>query len=82
MAALTGLVTTSTPVPNVRVIALNRPEKRNALSQNLIDEFLQEVLAASRDASVNVIIVSGNQSFFSGQLIALHCNNSPFSAMN
>lgn len=69
MSTSTGLVATSTPVANVRVIALNRPEKRNALSQALIDELLHELSAASRDSSINVVLITGNQSFFSGELI-------------
>lgn len=71
MTDFTGLVATSTPVSTVRVIALNRPEKRNALSQALIDELLQELLTASRDANINAIVITGNQSFFSGELSVL-----------
>lgn len=64
-STLTGLITTSTPVEHVKVIAFNRPEKRNALSQALIDELLQELSAASKDDNIHAIVITGNQSFFS-----------------
>lgn len=60
------LVAASTPVANVRVIAFNRPEKRNALSQALIADFLRELSEASQDPEVNTIVITGNSSFFSG----------------
>ncbi|KAK6080405.1 enoyl- hydratase [Seiridium cupressi] len=67
MATLTvePLVSASTPVEKVKVIAFNRPEKRNALSQALIGDFLRELTAASEDSNVNAIVVTGNASFFS-----------------
>ncbi|KAF3009047.1 hypothetical protein E8E14_005135 [Neopestalotiopsis sp. 37M] len=64
-STLTGLIATSTPVEHVKVIAFNRPEKRNALSQTLIDELLQELSAASKDDNIHAIVITGNQSFFS-----------------
>jgi enoyl-CoA hydratase/carnithine racemase len=67
MATLqSALVVASTPVPNVRVIAFNRSDKRNALSQALIAEFLKELSLASYDADVNTIVITGSSSFFSG----------------
>ncbi|KAI0129617.1 ClpP/crotonase-like domain-containing protein [Xylariales sp. AK1849] len=65
MANLKSLVSANTPVAKVKVIAFNRPEKRNALSQALIDDFLREISAASHDADVNAIVVTGNASCFS-----------------
>lgn len=74
-STLTGLVATSTPVEHVKVIAFNRPEKRNALSQALIDELLQELSAASKDDNIHAIVITGNQSFFSGESVCA-CHSS------
>ncbi|KAI4592442.1 hypothetical protein KJ359_011253 [Pestalotiopsis sp. 9143b] len=60
-----SLVATSTPVDHVRVIAFNRPDKRNALSQALINELLLELSAANKDDSVHAIVITGNEKFFS-----------------
>jgi hypothetical protein len=60
------LVLPSRPCQHVRVLAINRPEKRNALSQELIDRFLQELGDASRDESVRVIVVTGTDTLFCG----------------
>ncbi|KAI1859545.1 uncharacterized protein JN550_012063 [Neoarthrinium moseri] len=65
MATSTGLVLASTPIPKVRVIAFNRPEKRNALSQPLIDQFLQELSSAARDSGIHAIVITGSASVFS-----------------
>jgi enoyl-CoA hydratase len=74
-STLTGLIATSTPVEHVKVIAFNRPEKRNALSQALIDELLQELSAASKDDNIHAIVITGNQSFFSGKSVCA-CHSS------
>ncbi|RSL75833.1 hypothetical protein CEP51_010517 [Fusarium floridanum] len=58
------LVIASTPVDGVRVLAFNRPTKRNALSQQLITVFLEQLQEASRDRGVRVIVVTGSKSFF------------------
>lgn len=58
------LVIASTPVDGVRVLAFNRPTKRNALSQQLITVFLEQLQEASRDSGVRVIVVTGSKSFF------------------
>lgn len=60
------LVVVSAPTPKVRVLAFNRPEKRNALSQDLIQQFLGELSKASTDPDVKAIVVTGNESTFSG----------------
>ncbi|KAK1763499.1 ClpP/crotonase-like domain-containing protein [Phialemonium atrogriseum] len=59
------LVVVSAPTPKVRVLAFNRPEKRNALSQHLIQQFLDELLKASSEPEVRVIVVTGNETAFS-----------------
>ncbi|EGU81744.1 hypothetical protein FOXB_07751 [Fusarium oxysporum f. sp. conglutinans Fo5176] len=58
------LVLASTPADGVRVLALNRPSKRNALSQELITVFLEQLNTASRDDGVRVIVITGSSSFF------------------
>ena len=58
-------------VQGVTVIALNRPEKRNALSKAMITAFLGALRQASADSNVKVIVVTGCGSCFSGQLRAL-----------
>jgi enoyl-CoA hydratase len=47
------------PRPQVRRITLNRPEKRNALSNELRGEVLAAVEAADRDPEVRVSIIRG-----------------------
>jgi enoyl-CoA hydratase len=61
------LVTASTPAEGVRVLAFNRPSKRNALSQELISEFLTKLSEASSDETVRAVIVTGSSSFFCGE---------------
>lgn len=61
------LVLATTPAEGVRVLAFNRPAKRNALSQELIAVFLQHLLVASRDKAVRAIVLTGSSTFFSGK---------------
>ncbi|KAL4994733.1 ClpP/crotonase-like domain-containing protein [Aspergillus recurvatus] len=60
-----NLILTSSPRPGVRILALNRPVKRNALSQNLINELLLQLKIASDDDAIYSIIITGSDSFFS-----------------
>ena len=60
------LVLTSSPVPRVRVLSLNRPEKRNALSQDLIQQLLDELSSAAADPGTGAVVITGNESVFSG----------------
>jgi enoyl-CoA hydratase len=53
------------PRPFVRRLTLNRPQKRNALSNELRGELLAALEAADRDASVRVIVIRGAGSCFS-----------------
>ncbi|EAW13732.1 enoyl-CoA hydratase/isomerase family protein [Aspergillus clavatus NRRL 1] len=48
-----------------RVLALNRPAKRNALSQTLINSLLAELENASTDPQIQSIIITGSQTIFS-----------------
>jgi enoyl-CoA hydratase len=55
----------------VRRVTLNRPERRNALSQALLGELEDVVAASARDKTVSVIILRGaGTSFCSGYDIA------------
>jgi enoyl-CoA hydratase len=56
----------SEPAEHVRVLAINRPEKYNALSQEIIDQLLEELGDASNDANVRAIVVTGTDSVFCG----------------
>ncbi|KAF0639897.1 hypothetical protein FPSE5266_07625 [Fusarium pseudograminearum] len=58
------LILSSTPADGVRVLALNRPSKRNALSQELITVFLEQLKTASQDDGVRVIVITGSSTFF------------------
>lgn len=60
------LVLPSTPCEHVRVLAINRPEKRNALSQEVINHLLAELRAAAQDPSVRVVVVTGTDTLFCG----------------
>ncbi|KAK4092855.1 hypothetical protein PCL_11525 [Purpureocillium lilacinum] len=54
----------TSPVDGVRLIALNRSSKRNALSRQLIAEFLGALSTASTDPGVKAIVITGNGPFF------------------
>lgn len=43
----------------VRVLTLNRPEKKNALSPELVDALAQALVAADQDKSVRVVVLTG-----------------------
>ncbi|KAL5095093.1 putative enoyl-CoA hydratase [Trichoderma sp. SZMC 28011] len=64
-STLGGLIQVSSPADGVRTITFNRPQKRNALSSELLTEFLAELSAASKDAAVKVIVLTGSGGFFS-----------------
>lgn len=53
------------PAPHVRRLTLNRPAKRNALSNALRGEIFAALEAADRDVDVRIIIVRGAGSCFS-----------------
>ncbi|KAJ6786609.1 hypothetical protein PWT90_08197 [Aphanocladium album] len=61
------LVVPSTPASGVRLLSLNRPEKRNALSQDVIRCLLAELRNASSDPEIFSIILTGNGPFFCEQ---------------
>ncbi|KAJ4346305.1 hypothetical protein N0V95_005515 [Ascochyta clinopodiicola] len=45
---------------SVAVLELNRPKKRNALSQDLIDELIETLSRLDRDATVRAVILTGS----------------------
>ena len=53
------------PAPHVRRLTLNRPEKRNALSNELRGELFAALEAADKDAEVRVIVLRGAGKCFS-----------------
>jgi enoyl-CoA hydratase len=53
------------PAPNIRRLTLNRPEKRNALNDDLRGALFDALRAGDRDRSVSVMIVRGAGSCFS-----------------
>jgi len=59
------LIAVDTPRPFVRRLTLNRPEKRNALSNELRAELFDALRAADRDETVRVSIVRGAGTCFS-----------------
>lgn len=61
------LVLASSPAEGVRVLAFNRPSKRNALSHELIRQLLESLDQASKDDTVRVVVVTGSSSFFCGE---------------
>ena len=60
-----ALILIDEPAPNVRRLTLNRPAKRNALSNTLRGEMFAALEAADRDADVRVIVIRGAGTCFS-----------------
>ena len=48
----------------VRTITLNRPERRNAINGDLIEDLLSALADAESDASVRVVILTGSGKAF------------------
>ena len=59
------LVLSDDPLPRVRRLTLNRPEKRNALSNDLRRQLFELLQAADADPDVSVIIIRGAGPCFS-----------------
>ena len=60
-----ALILIDNPAPFVRRLTLNRPDKRNALSNALRGELFEALEAADRDADVRVTVLRGGGSCFS-----------------
>jgi len=54
-----GLVESSEPLPRVRVLTLNRPEKRNALSWALMHDLVDRLRELHYDDSIDVVVITG-----------------------
>ncbi|MDB5479482.1 MAG: enoyl-CoA hydratase [Caulobacteraceae bacterium] len=59
------LILADDPAPHVRRLTLNRPAKRNALSNALRGELFAALEAADRDSEVRVIVIRGAGTCFS-----------------
>lgn len=44
----------------VQILAMNRPERRNALGEDMLKDLLESVDEAAGDTTVNVILIAGN----------------------
>jgi len=62
---MTGVLLIDDPAPQVRRLTLNRPEKRNALSNELRGEVFAALEAADTDPDVRVTIIRGAGTCFS-----------------
>ncbi len=60
-----SLILSDDPLPHVRRLTLNRPEKRNALSNDLRRDLFAALETADRDPDVRVIIIRGAGTCFS-----------------
>ena len=60
-----ALVLVSDPADGVATLTLNRPEKKNALSIAVRDEFTDALDALARDDAVKVVVVTGAGDTFS-----------------
>jgi enoyl-CoA hydratase len=63
--ASTSLVISTDPHPHVRQLILNRPDKRNALSNELIATLAAACRHAAADPEVRCVVLSGSDAFFS-----------------
>lgn len=59
-----SLVTTYSPHPAYVVIALNRPEKRNALNQSLVEQLSQTIEELNEQSLHRVLVIKGEGGFF------------------
>lgn len=62
---MTDLILADDPAPHIRRLTLNRPEKRNALSNDLRRDLYAALEAADRDSVIRVIIIRGAGTCFS-----------------
>jgi enoyl-CoA hydratase/carnithine racemase len=61
------LIVVSLPEPRIRLLTINRPKKRNALSQSLIKELVHALAATNSDPDIHVAVLTGAESLFSGK---------------
>lgn len=65
MTEKSDLIYSTTPKAHVRVATLNRAQKRNALSNDLIAELAASLRRAATDQDVRCVVLCGNEAFFS-----------------
>jgi len=65
LSDLARLVIRSAPSMHVVQVMLNRPAKRNALSNELITELAAALRAASQDETIRCVVICGTQGVFS-----------------
>ncbi len=59
-SATEAVIIVDDPLPHVRRLTLNRPDKRNALNDALREALFDELRAADRDREVSVVVIRGN----------------------
>lgn len=57
-------IKTSTPKAGVALIELNRPEKRNALSNATLQEIVEQLQLLEADSSIKAVVITGNTQCF------------------
>ncbi len=60
-----GLILADTPRPGVLVLRLNRPDKANSLSTELIVTLCGHLDAAQRDPEIGAVVLTGSERIFS-----------------
>lgn len=65
---MTGLVLVKNVTPEIIVMTLNRPEKRNALNVALMQEFLTHLDVAEKNLQTRILIIRGAGTLFSAGL--------------
>lgn len=64
---MTGTVLTDDPLDGVRVITLNRPDRLNAVSPELVGDLTRELTRANQDPAIRAIVLTGaGRAFCSG----------------
>jgi enoyl-CoA hydratase len=72
-----------TPRPYVTLIRINRPEKRNALSEAVLREISETLTAAREDDSVRVVVITGDvNAFAAGADVSEMLGRSPVDMQN
>ena len=61
---MAGVLLVEQPAPGVRLLRLNRPDARNALSMELRRELVRRITEASDDPDVRVVVIAGNEKAF------------------
>lgn len=60
----TNILIAETPAPGVQLLRLNRPEKHNAISTNLLSRIADALVRSDNDETVRVSIITGNEKVF------------------